>query len=115
MTTDKDLLDIYLLGFNDELSTLPEVDHHDELKNKAYNLGRLHAIVGDDVSSIDLQSNEYILRQIKGMPRRHWVCNECNFPNYNESISAYAIENELLYCFHCGSFEFHLEEVKNKQ
>jgi len=37
----------------------------------------------------------------------HWVCNQCNTPNYNASIDDEVIDNELLSCINCGGFEFH--------
>ena len=62
---DKILLQVYLCGFNDELTGLPEVIHDDKLDQRAYNLGRLHACIGDDVRSIDYLSNEELLKKIK--------------------------------------------------
>ncbi len=38
-----------------------------------------------------------------------WVCNECNFPNFTQSVSEEDIELEQLSCINCGGFEFHLE------
>ena len=32
---------------------------------RAYNLGRIDAILGDDMSSVDYQTNEIILNKIK--------------------------------------------------
>lgn len=37
-----------------------------------------------------------------------WVCNECNFPNFTQSVSQEEIEAELHTCINCGCFEFHL-------
>jgi hypothetical protein len=65
METDKDLIEIYLQGFNDELNNVKETKHDVKLKQTAYDLGRLDAIVGDDVSSIDRQTNKQILDRIK--------------------------------------------------
>ena len=62
---DKILLQVYLWGFNDELTGLPIVIHVDKLDQRAYNLGRLHAIVGDDVRSVDYLTNEELLKKIK--------------------------------------------------
>ena len=60
-----ELLDYYIKGFQDELwgttTTIPE----DHLITKAYELGAAHAIIGDDVRSVDYLSNEEILKQIK--------------------------------------------------
>ena len=58
---DKILLDVYLLGFSDELD---EINNEKYIK-EAYFLGRTHAIVGDDISTIDLQTDDQILNQIK--------------------------------------------------
>lgn len=65
METDKDLMEIYLQGFNDELNNVKKTKHDVKLKQTAYNLGRLDAIVGDDVSSSDRQTNKQILDRIK--------------------------------------------------
>lgn len=65
--TDKELLETYMWGFNDELDsrTSPQVPFINELKKKAYELGRTDALVGDEVSSSDLQTNDEILSRIK--------------------------------------------------
>lgn len=61
---DKELLEMYMCGFNDELDgKLKTLNNH--LFLKAYNLGRMDAIIGDDVSLSDFQSNEEILKKIK--------------------------------------------------
>lgn len=65
METDKDLMEMYLQGFNDELNNVKKTKHDVKLKQTAYNLGRLDAMVGDDVSSSDRQTNKQILDRIK--------------------------------------------------
>ena len=65
METDKDLMEIYLQGFNDELNNVKKTKQVVKLKQTAYDLGRLDAIVGDDVSSSDRQTNKQILDRIK--------------------------------------------------
>lgn len=65
METDKDLIEIYLQGFNNELNNVKKTKHDVKLKQTAYDLGRLDAIVGDDVSSSDRQTNKQILDRIK--------------------------------------------------
>ena len=65
METDKDLMEIYLQGFNDELNNVKKTKHVVKLKQTAYDLGRLDAIVSDDVSSSDRQTNKQILDRIK--------------------------------------------------
>ena len=65
METDKDLIEIYLQGFNDELNNVKKTKHDVKLRQTAYDLGRLDAIVGDDVSSSDRQTNKQILDRIK--------------------------------------------------
>jgi hypothetical protein len=65
METDKDLIEIYLQGFNDELNNVKKTKYDVKLKQTAYDLGRLDAIVGDDVSSSDRQTNKQILDRIK--------------------------------------------------
>lgn len=38
-----------------------------------------------------------------------WVCNQCDAPNFTQSVSKEEIEQELLSCINCGGFEFHLK------
>jgi hypothetical protein len=65
MVTDKELLKHYMKGFNDELRGTSSIESDNELENKAYRIGALDAIVGDDVSSVDLKTNEEVIRQIR--------------------------------------------------
>lgn len=60
--TDNYLLYYYRKGFNDELNGIGNMSN---MELKAYILGRQHALIGDDVSSIDLLTEEEILKQIK--------------------------------------------------
>jgi hypothetical protein len=46
-------------------------------------------------------------------PEEVWVCNECNFENFTNSVSEEEIALELHACIHCGSFEFH-KIIKNE-
>jgi hypothetical protein len=62
---DKILLETYMWGFNDELDGRTEMWNPNPLLLRAYKLGRLDAIVGDDVRSADYQSNEEILNRIR--------------------------------------------------
>jgi ABC-type amino acid transport substrate-binding protein len=62
---DKILLETYMWGFNDELDGKTRMWNPNPLLLRAYDLGRLDAIVGDDVSSVDLQTNEEILERIR--------------------------------------------------
>lgn len=65
MTDKKTILEWYQKGFHDELwgtsSTLPE---NDEVVRRAYSLGADHAIIGDDVRSVDYLSNDEIYKMI---------------------------------------------------
>lgn len=63
--TDKELLEIYMQGFNDELMGELSIVPNNELSKKAYNMGRIDALVGDDVPSVDLRTNNEILEKIK--------------------------------------------------
>jgi hypothetical protein len=67
MISDKELLEIYMCGFTDELDGVNSVKQNSDLKQRAYNLDILDAIIGDDVPSNDLQTNEQILKQIKNI------------------------------------------------
>lgn len=65
MVTDKSLLEWYMKGFNDELKGTSSTVSDHEIENRAYGLGALHAVVGDDVRSVDYLSDEEILKLIK--------------------------------------------------
>lgn len=65
MISDQNLLEWYMKGFNDELRGTSSVESDYELENKAYRIGALHAIFGDDMESIDLMSKGEILKEIK--------------------------------------------------
>lgn len=62
---DKILLDTYMWGFKDELDGRQRMWNPNPLLMRAYDLGRLDAIVGDDITSIDNQSNEEIINRIR--------------------------------------------------
>lgn len=62
---DKVLLETYMCGFNDELDDRAKMWNSNPLLLRAYNLGREDAIVGDDVRSVDYQTNEEILNRIR--------------------------------------------------
>jgi hypothetical protein len=64
MISNEKLLEGYLLGFKDELRGTSSVVP-DGIISKAYKLGALHAIVGDDVRSVDYLTNEEILKLIR--------------------------------------------------
>lgn len=61
---DKELLETYMWGFNDELDGRKRMWNPNPQLLRAYNLGREDAIIGDDVSSSDLQTNDDILKRI---------------------------------------------------
>lgn len=63
MIDDKILLETYMLGFSDELEGETR-EFEDSLMNRAYELGRVDAFVGDDVRSVDYQSDEHLLKRI---------------------------------------------------
>lgn len=62
---DIQLLDAYCQGFKDELRGSSSEVLSDALANKAYSLGALHALVGDDIRSVDYLSETEILNMIK--------------------------------------------------
>lgn len=62
---DDNLLDWYMKGFDDELRGTSTVESENKIEMIAYRLGAQHAIIGDDVSSIDNLSNEEIISMIK--------------------------------------------------
>ena len=61
---DNKLIRIYMLGFKDELYGEDPRIYHTAIQNAAYQLGRIDGLVGDDVSAIDLQTDEQILKRI---------------------------------------------------
>lgn len=63
MIDNKILLETYMLGFSDELEGETR-EFEDSLMNRAYELGRVDAFVGDDVRSVDYQSDEHLLKRI---------------------------------------------------
>ena len=65
MTTDETLLKWYMRGFNDELKGVATNKPKSILEKKAYTLGATHAIIGDDVRSVDYLSQNEILSRIK--------------------------------------------------
>ena len=62
---DASLIKCYHKGFSDELDGSSSIVSDDDVENNAYKLGALHAIVGDDVRSVDYLSDEEILKLIK--------------------------------------------------
>jgi hypothetical protein len=60
----KILLEVYLKGFKDELEGIIFYVQENELLSTAYNLGRDHALIGDDIESIDYLTDEEILNLI---------------------------------------------------
>lgn len=60
---NKQLLEEYNKGWNDELNNT--VDNCNN--SHAYNLGRVDALIGDEISSNDLQTVEEILSRIKNI------------------------------------------------
>lgn len=62
---DRVLLETYMQGFNDELDGRVKISNPNQLLMKAYSLGREHAIIGDDIRSVDYLTNEEILEIIR--------------------------------------------------
>lgn len=65
MVSDDKLLKIYMIGFSDELDDNTNDKEYHDIELKAYNIGVVDAIIGDDISSSDLQTNDMILRRIR--------------------------------------------------
>lgn len=59
-----ELIRIYQLGFKHELNKQDIANIYSGLAMRAYALGKLDALVGDDVRAVDYQSNEEILERI---------------------------------------------------
>lgn len=58
------LLELYMVGFDDELHSRKTQIYDDLNHQNAYNTGRIDAYVGDYISSIDEQTSEDILRKL---------------------------------------------------
>jgi len=64
MESDETLIESYQKGFRDEINGSSSTVQ-DGILLKSYQLGVLHALVGDDVRSVDYLTNEEILTMIK--------------------------------------------------
>lgn len=64
MEDNQELLRIYLLGFEDELIYSNKRIYSNPIHQRAYQLGRDDAYIGDDVMSNDYRSDEEILKKI---------------------------------------------------
>ena len=63
---DEELMEIYMKGFNDEFDGLSEnVYSPDTLEFKAYAMGGVDAVIGDDCPSLDYRAAKEILDMIK--------------------------------------------------
>ena len=66
LMTDENILKVYMRGFTDELDgTFDNAKVNPNIDGIAYNLGSLHAQVGNDISSVNNLSDKEILRIIK--------------------------------------------------
>lgn len=61
---ETELLYYYFRGWKDELYGSSSIVPEDKLITKAYNMGANHAVLGDDVKSVDYLSDEEILKMI---------------------------------------------------
>lgn len=65
MITDDELLEHYLEGFSNGLDGVFHIDSQEDLVVRAYNTGYNHALIGDDVRSIDYLTDEETLKIIR--------------------------------------------------
>ena len=65
MTTDDNIYKWYMRGFEDELQGSTMFLSGQQLELKAYKMGCMHAIVGDDVRSVDYLSKKQIIKMVK--------------------------------------------------
>jgi hypothetical protein len=63
--SDELLLDYYKKGWKDCANGNKEQKFQDQLLQRAYSIGWCDFIVGDDVSSVDMQTDEQILKHIR--------------------------------------------------
>lgn len=64
--TDEQLIEVYMKGFVDSLHDTPPQPFETSLEQKAYQLGRIDALIGDEIEEHDYQTNKEILSQIRG-------------------------------------------------
>lgn len=64
MIDNKILLETYMIGFFDELEGKTR-EFKDQMLMRAYELGKVDAFFGDDVMSVNYQSDEHLLKRIK--------------------------------------------------
>jgi len=62
---DEEILSIYMKGWQDSAKEVNHGKDYTGIAQIAYRMGWTDFIVGDDNSSIDLQTNEEILEKIK--------------------------------------------------
>lgn len=62
---DKKLLSIYKLGWQDACDNNPQKSFNNKLFQRAYTIGWLDFIVGDDLRGVDYQTEKEILESIK--------------------------------------------------
>ena len=65
MDEDKKLMEIYWAGWNDSGNNNPRFREFSGIEHTAYQLGWCDYIIGDDCRSVDYQTEEQILNQIK--------------------------------------------------
>ena len=65
MVSDESILEWYLRGFKDELRGTSTCESDNPIENRAYMIGAMDAIAGDDMPSIDYKSDEETLDFIK--------------------------------------------------
>jgi hypothetical protein len=63
--TDDELIETYILGFNDELSGRLRSPYNNPMLIRIYNMGRRDTVIGDGIISFDGQKKEEILKRIK--------------------------------------------------
>ena len=65
MVSDESILEWYMKGFKDELRGTSTYESDNPIENRAYMIGAMDAIAGDDMPSIDYKSDEETLDFIK--------------------------------------------------
>lgn len=63
---DKEIIKLYFEGWYEEVDGVKPRDwFKNDLSKRAYMMGRLDYVIGDDVSSNNLQTEEEIVKRIK--------------------------------------------------
>lgn len=70
MVTDNEILEAYMLGWTTAYGQVAKKVYNNPILTKAFELGYWDYVFGDDISTLDLQGDEQILKRIKDETRK---------------------------------------------